>query len=368
MNTKNIIPAFASHPGLLLVDEMEANEYSQIELANLMGINRSQLNEIIKGKRNINAEMALLLEKALGIDADFWMEAQKNYDLDKARIEAKNKAQLEAIEIWKVVKEFIPVAFFKKENIISGNPLMDNPIIRKIYGVLNLDQLAAISAQGHYHRFKKSTKLKADIINIIGWVKLVQYKAAELSVPAFNHENQEQVIADLRAILQKNENTLVEVQSKLHENGIKLVYQGKGLKTPVDGVSFWSNGNPAIGMTLRHNRLDNFAFTLFHELGHIFKHLVNNDTAEFIDLEVKNEVEEYKKSIEEKQANQFAENALISDLDWTRFKKNLAYNNNDESIILFAKQINIHPCIVKGRIRFTLNDFRSLTSINNEIQ
>ena len=79
MNTKNIIPAFASHPGLLLVDEMEANEYSQIDLANLMGINRSQLNEIIKGKRNINAEMALLLEKALGIDADFWMEVQKNY-------------------------------------------------------------------------------------------------------------------------------------------------------------------------------------------------------------------------------------------------------------------------------------------------
>ena len=48
-------------------------------------------------------------------------------------------------------------------------------------------------------------------------------------------------------------------------------------------------------------------------------------------------------------------------------KKNLAFNNNDESIILFAKQIYIHPSIVKGRIRFTLNDFRSFTSINNDI-
>ncbi|MBA4319776.1 MAG: hypothetical protein C0412_15360 [Flavobacterium sp.] len=69
-------------------------------------------------------------------------------------------------------------------------------------------------------------------------------------------------------------------------------------------------------MTLRHNRLDNFASTLFHELGHIYKHLVNNDTAEFIDLEIKNEEEEYKNSTEEKQADHFALTNLISDEDW----------------------------------------------------
>ena len=291
MTTKNLIPAIATHPGLLLADEMEANGYSQIDLAKLIDIKRSQLNEIIKGKRNINADLALLLEKALGVDADFWMEAQKNYDLDKARIEAKNNAQLEAIEIWNVAKAFIPVAFYKKEQVISGNPLTDNQKIREIYGVVNLDQLATMSVQSNYHRFKKSTKLKTDVVNIMGWVKLVQYKAAEVIVPPFNLENQEQLITDLRAILLQNKDTLNKVQSKLQEYGIKLVYQAKGEKTPVDGVSFWSDGNPAIGMTLRHNRLDNFAFTLFHELGHIYKHLVNNDTVEFIDLENKNEEE-----------------------------------------------------------------------------
>ena len=79
MTTNNLIPAFATHPGTILADEMEANEYNQIDLAKLIDIKRSQLNEIIKGKRNINADLALLLEKALGIDADFWMEAQKNF-------------------------------------------------------------------------------------------------------------------------------------------------------------------------------------------------------------------------------------------------------------------------------------------------
>jgi len=365
--TQKLTPAFATHPGIILADEIEANGFSQIDFAKMIDYKRSQLNEIIKGKRNINAELALLLEKTLGIDADYWMEAQKNYDLDKARIEAKNKQQLEAIEIWKVAKDFIPIAFFKREKVITGNPVVDNQIVRDIYGVNNLDQLASLSVQQNYARFKKSTKLKTDVINIMGWVKLVQYRAKETIVPPFNHENQEQLVTDLKAILFKNKDVLKKVQSKLHENGIKLVYQAKGEKTPVDGVTFWSDGNPAIGMTLRHKRLDNFAFVLFHELGHVFEHLVNNNNAEFIDLEVKNEEEEYKNSTEEKQANKFAQNSLINKQDWEDFSKNLFFNNNDESIIKFAKKIKINPSIVRGRICYELNDYKSFTNISNEI-
>lgn len=367
MTTKNTTPAIATHPGIILADEIEANEYSQIDFAKLIDLKRSQLNEIIKGKRNINADLALLLEKALGIDADFWMEMQKNYDLDKARIEAKNKEQLEAIEIWNVAKAFIPISFYKKEQVISGNPLQDIHKIREIYGVANLDQLATMRVQHNYARFKKSTQLKTDVVNIMGWVKLVQYKATQITVEPFRQENKKIVIEKLRNVFFNNKNVLNSVQNILHENGIKLVYQTKGEKTPVDGVSFWCNGNPAIGMTLRHSRLDNFAFTLFHELGHIYEHLINNNEAEFIDLDFKNENEEYRNSIEEKQANHFAQNELINNEDWNKFKNNIVFNNNDEAIITFAKQVKIHPSIVRGRVCFTLNNFRSYTCIKNEI-
>lgn len=367
MTTKNLVPAFATHPGLILVDEIEANGFNQIDFAKLIDLKRSQLNEIIKGKRNINADLALLLEKALRIDADFWMEAQKNYDLDKARIEAKNKEQLEAIEIWNVAKEFIPTSFFKKEKIITGNPLLDIYKVKEIYSVQNLDQLATLSVQDNYARFKKSSALKTDVVNIMGWVKLVQYKASKITVVPFENDNKEQLIEKLRVVFLENKNVLNTIQNILHENGIKLVYQSKGEKTPVDGISFWSNGNPAIGMTLRHRRLDNFAFTLFHELGHIYEHLINNNQAEFIDLDYKNEKEEYRNSVEEKQANYFAENGLIKNEDWNSFKKNLAHNNNDETIIAFAQKIKIHPSIVRGKVCFTLNNFRTFSGISNKI-
>ena len=365
--TNTNIPAFATHPGEILLDEIEANDFSQIDFAKMIGYSRSQLNEIIKGKRNINADLALLLEKTLGVDAEYWMEAQKNYDLDKARIDAKNKEQLEAIEIWKVIKEFIPVSFFKREKVINGNPLIDNQIIRRIYNIANLDELATLRVQSTYARFKKSTKLKYDVVNIIGWVKLVQYKAKEVIVPPFNHENKEELISELREIISKNKDVLNKVQSKLHEYGIKLIYQAKGEKTPVDGVSFWSEGNPAIGMTLRHNRLDNYAFTLFHELGHIFEHLVNDNTAEFIDLDLKNEEEEYKKSAEEKEANIFAQNSLINPTEWKDFENNLSTKNNDIAIKAFAKKVKIHPCIVRGRICYSLNEYRTFSQISHDI-
>lgn len=89
--------------------------------------------------------------------------------------------------------------------------------------------------------------------------------------------------------------------------------------------------------------------------------------AEFIDLDFKNEEEEYRNSNEEKQANHFAQNELIKEEHRSKFKNNIVFNNNDETIIAFAKQVKIHPSIVRGRVCFTLNNYRNYTSISNEI-
>lgn len=364
---ENIVPKFATHPGSILVDEIDANNYSQIEFAKFIGYKRSQLNEIIKGKRNITAELSLLLEKALGIDASFWLEAQKNYDLDKARIEAKNRMRLEAIEIWNLIRSIVPYTFLKKEKILIGDPCIDNNTIKEIYGSNNIEELVAMKAQPNFARFRKSTKLKSDVSNIIGWDRLVKYKASSIKVSEFKIENKEYLIKNLRDLFFENKNVLERAQTILHENGIKLIYQAKGEKTPIDGVSFWSGENPAIGMTLRYKRLDNFAFTLFHELGHVYEHLTKNNQAEFIDLDAKNEVDEYKYSPEEIEANQFAQSQLINKSDWDKFKNDNLFLTNDHLIIDFANQIKLHPSIIRGRICYELNDYKSHTQIDHSI-
>lgn len=363
--TENTIPFIATHPGEVLLDEIEANDISQSDFAKKIGLNKSQLNEIVKGKRNINAELAILLEKALEIDAGYWLEVQKNYDLDKARINTKNQKRLEAIEQWRFIESKIATSFLKKEKVISGDPIEDLITIKKVYNVRNFEELAKINAEPTYARFRKSTKLKVDPINIIGWVKLLQFNANQIFVARFDYDKKDELIGKLKQILRINNNTSVAVKQILADYGIKLIYQRKGDKTPVDGVSFWSNGSPAIGMSLRYNRLDNFVFTLFHELGHVYEHLINNNKAEFVDLISSKEQKEYKNLKEEKEANSFAQNNLIDSNNWETFFLNRRFD--DGNIIEFAKENEIHPCIVRGRICFCLESYRGETSIDYSI-
>src|SRR6056297_1472223 len=115
-NTLNkLTPQRTFHPGEDLKDELEARDMSQAELAKLLGMKKSQLNEIIRGKRNMSADIALLLEEVLGISAEFWVNAQKQYELKKARIKKKTTKQKDAIEKWKQCKGTRVVSIFSRQ-------------------------------------------------------------------------------------------------------------------------------------------------------------------------------------------------------------------------------------------------------------
>lgn len=92
MATKeNIIPFEATHPGTLIKDELDARpDLNQRSLAKELGVQPSFLNEIINGKRSISADIAVLLENALEIPAEYWMRFQSQYEIDKARVKEKN--------------------------------------------------------------------------------------------------------------------------------------------------------------------------------------------------------------------------------------------------------------------------------------
>ena len=73
---------------------------TQKQLAELTGIKPSVLSETINGKRSVSLNVAVALEKALGIPADIWMNMQTNYDLDSADItERDNQRETIAVTI-----------------------------------------------------------------------------------------------------------------------------------------------------------------------------------------------------------------------------------------------------------------------------
>jgi addiction module HigA family antidote len=75
----------AFHPGELLLEEIEERELKKTDFAKQIGILPGNLSELFKGKRHINARLAVKLEMILGISAEYWMGLQSAYDLTIAR-------------------------------------------------------------------------------------------------------------------------------------------------------------------------------------------------------------------------------------------------------------------------------------------
>jgi len=89
---QTVKPFVAVHPGELVKEEIEARRISQKQLAEILGIPYTMLNEILNGKRPVTTETALLLEAALEINAEMLVNMQSSYSLQTAR---KNKSLAE---------------------------------------------------------------------------------------------------------------------------------------------------------------------------------------------------------------------------------------------------------------------------------
>ncbi|WP_069660201.1 HigA family addiction module antitoxin [Arcticibacter eurypsychrophilus] len=365
-NIKQLTPAKAIHPGEILNDELKYRGISQQDFSLETGISKTILNEIIKGKRSINADVALLIGKALQMDAKLWLNLQNNYDLDLSNIKEKTRRYLEATDMWNQIKEYVPYKFYKKCKVISGNPVTDVLLVKEIYNVSDITALAAVYKQPKYAHFRKSGKLIPDKINLIGWVNVIAFEAKKVEVDVFDVVKKDELISKLKDVFRENTETVSRTTEILSNYGIKLIVHKNAEKCAVDGVSFWSEGKPAIGLSIRHQRIDNFAFTILHELAHIFLHLINDVNAQFINLDKQALEQEYIESKEEKEANDFSSSALINNDEWKVFiADNSIYQAH--KVDQFATRLGVHPAIVYGRYSNETGNYKIKANIDKKL-
>ena len=144
----------------------------------------------------------------------------------------------------------------------------------------------------------------------------------------------------------------------LEEKGIALVIEPHLSGSRLDGAAMLSrNGSPIIALTLRHDRLDNFWFTLLHECVHAWKHLDGAGLRAIVDEDVENPDAE--PVAIEKEANDGASELLLPRGLWRRSEAFL--NPSAESINDLAKKLQINPAIVAGRIRFERKNYKLFT-------
>jgi len=77
-------PIYPIHPGQILADELAEINMTPAQLARALHVPSNRLYQIVAGKRAMTADTALRLEQWLGVEAAFWMNLQKRYELDLA--------------------------------------------------------------------------------------------------------------------------------------------------------------------------------------------------------------------------------------------------------------------------------------------
>jgi HTH-type transcriptional regulator/antitoxin HigA len=145
----------------------------------------------------------------------------------------------------------------------------------------------------------------------------------------------------------------------LRDVGINVVIESSLPGMSIDGASFHRKGTgPVLAMTLRYDRLDNFWFTLLHEVGHIALHLAEPSDDVFVDS-----IEEGSTDNEEAEAeaDAFAKDGLVPRDTWLR--SDARRLGSESSVVSLAKQLGIHPAIVAGRIRYERKEFRIFTNL-----
>ena len=89
------ILARAVHPGEILADELEEFGVTPSAFARQIGVPPNRVSRIIAGKRSVSADSALRFGRWFGVEPQFWLNLQSQFDLAVAQ--ARADAEIRAV-------------------------------------------------------------------------------------------------------------------------------------------------------------------------------------------------------------------------------------------------------------------------------
>lgn len=198
------------------------------------------------------------------------------------------------------------------------------------------------------------TNAKTDLGALEAWCAAVLLMAEKKRLPKVVKRAPGSTAARNIAKLSRLPDGLARVEVELAKYGVILVVLDHLPGTFLDGAAICrGDGAPVIALTLRHDRLDNFWFTLLHEFAHVSCHLKDGTSIIVDDLEVSSS------DVIEAEADAFAREALIPSEVW----QSLSDDPTPEEIEAFASKAGVHVSIAAGRWRWEKQDYRRFSKL-----
>ncbi|RQM43988.1 ImmA/IrrE family metallo-endopeptidase [Paraburkholderia bannensis] len=325
---------------------MEQQRLTRKDLEPYIG-SQSKVSEVLSGKRPLSLQMIRRLHDGLGIPAQALLGSSENLKGDAIDEEAD------------YAYDKFPLKEMRERGLLKSD-IKDKAreLVRAfLQRVAQLDvEPALLRAPLH-----QSGARTMDTYALLIWRAVVVDKAhcnppqgiyrADSITPTW--------LRDL-AKLSRFERGPLLAQEYLSQHGICLVIEPPFKKTYLDGCAMLDGDRPIIGLTLRHDRLDNFWFALLHEVVHVQKHLTA--ACRFIadNLDDKGRAGQ----AQEDEADAGARDALIPPEFWSKAKVRDTHDAEDAKAL--ASQAGVHPCIVAGRMRYETGNWRLLSGLITE--
>jgi len=331
-------PAEVFSPGEILRDELEARNWTQADLAQIIGRPASTITQIIAGNRGITPETAQELSAAFETTPEFWMTLDAFYQLSRVSRDDRETITRRARLYNKApVKDMIRRGWIEPSDNID---VLEGRVC-KFFQIKSLDDEAPVPL----HAARKATAYSQPLTaSQKAWLFRAMHLAHAVHAQPFSDEGLDEAVSRLRLLLHAPQE-IRHVPRILSDVGIRFVIVQPLPDSRIDGACFWLGSEPVIALSLRHDRLDNFWFVLLHELGHVSQGVASIDN----DLEA-NKADSERPDIE-RQADEFATESLVSPKKIESFIARVRPLYSARRIEAFAHTLRVHPAIVVGQLQ-----------------
>lgn len=306
---------------------------SRSKLAELIGFPKSRVSEVLNGKRNPSLDMMRALHERLNIPAGVLL----------GKVEAKLPEPCPNVD-W---KSFPIAEMFKLGWLGEVKPKNDEieVSIRELMSAARVStpQFAGVRFRGTENKEPNPYSVNAWLMKAMG--EAISCESDNDFFPSRVDHCFRREIAKLSLYSDGPRRAF----QKLNKAGITPVYIPFLAKTFIDGACFsLPSGKPAIAVSLRHHRLDNFWFTLLHECVHVERHLFEEG---MILDETEGQTGAFGNDPDmELEANLMAKSALVPD-DIREELGRVASGISKAKVQAYARRADVHEAIIAGQVR-----------------
>ena len=325
-------------PGDTIREELEYYGWEQKDLAEIMGRTEKNISQLITNKAPVTYETACQLSKVFKQSVQFWLNLDANY-----RERLQESAKVAETGAKALIYRYMPIRELRK---YVEFPLKAAALIAAVKSFWGIDELdfgfPGIAGAGLFQEIGGIPNFNP--YYALSWLQLARNSLTGHRPRAPYDRDRLAALAEDLPDYTAMDNGVTEFVSELNRCGVIFLQLDHFPQTYVDGASFFDQGRPVILYTARHNRNDNFWFTMAHELGHVLLHADNQghifiDSLDHLDLSDQRE----------KEADDFAETILRTRAILNAFRT--VKRPSAVRVQLVAEDLGVHPAVVAGALQ-----------------